>query len=67
MAGEWPDTSSPTGELPGLIASGHVSPVVGDYAVVGAYGRDQAFVSPALGGREVRVAELLGSSGDSGA
>lgn len=31
-----------------------------DYAEVREYGRDQVFTSPALGGREVRVVELLG-------
>ncbi len=39
----------------------HLSPAGGDYAQVAEYGRDRVFVSPALGGREVRVAELLGS------
>lgn len=38
----------------------HLSPVAGDYAVVREYGRDQDCASPALGGRAVRVAELLG-------
>jgi Uma2 family endonuclease len=38
----------------------HLTPAGGDYADVQEYGRDRVFASPALGGREVRVAELLG-------
>lgn len=38
----------------------HLAPTDGEYGDVQEYGRDQVFASPALGGREVRVAELLG-------
>lgn len=38
----------------------HLSPRGAEYADVQEYGCDRVFASPALGGREVRVAELLG-------
>lgn len=44
----------------------HLKPSSGDYADVQEYGRDRVFVSPALGGREVRVSDLLGHAPGSG-
>jgi Uma2 family endonuclease len=41
----------------------HLSPAGGDYAEVREFGAAASFVSPALGGREVRVAEVLGGRG----
>ena len=38
----------------------HLSPVGGEYADVREYGRGQSWTSPALGGREVRVEDVLG-------
>ena len=38
----------------------HRAPLTGEYTEVAEYGRDQAFTSPALGGREIRVQDLLG-------
>lgn len=37
----------------------HLLPVSGDYQAVSEHARGAAFVSPALNGREVHVAELL--------
>lgn len=38
----------------------HLAPVRGEYTLVRSYLHGQAFASPALGGREVRVEEVLG-------
>ena len=37
----------------------HLRPVAGDYQEVTEHSRDAAFISPALGGREVQVGDLL--------
>jgi Uma2 family endonuclease len=38
----------------------HLDPVAGEYAEVREYASGESFVSPALGGREIRVRDLLG-------
>jgi Uma2 family endonuclease len=46
-------------DLPAQMIVVHVEPVAGDYRKVAEYRHGTAFLSPALGGREVRVEEVL--------